>query len=52
MYNEVEMFPSLKLIDSMALTSSVEDNSVLKAVEELLGCAIDADANVSFLSSS
>ena len=47
------MLPSLKPIDSMALTSSVEDNSVLKSVEELLVCDIDADDTiVSFLSSS
>ena len=40
-YNEVEMFPSSKPIDSMVLTSSVEDNCKLKLVGELL---LDIDA--------
>ena len=47
-YNEVEMFPSLKPIDSMVLTSSVEDNSTLNSVEGLFCDIVAADNFSSF----
>ena len=46
MYSEVEMFPSLKPIDSMVLTSSVEDKSTLKSA------VIEEEQEVSFCGSS
>ena len=57
MYSEVEMFPSLKPIDSIVLTSSVEDKSTLKSAvieeEVLFFGSIDSSVLVaSFLPSS